>query len=186
MTKTKLNFAVALLAGSLICTLSVFALSDGEEEADQRSTTAAAMGEINVEEIQAQVESALEGVPWEEISRQLADVQGILDGVDPEAIRAQVEAAMADLDVERIRAEAREALDDVDWDEIRRDIEAAHAEIETMDLEGVRADVLQALDDVDWDEIRKTLQDAKGMAAGELEALDEILKELGNDGSGVI
>ncbi len=185
MTQTKLKFAAALLAGSLILTLSVYGLSDDEEQAEPQSAAAVA-AEIDVEEIHAQVESALEGVPWEEIGQQLADVRGILDGIDPEAIRAQVEAAMADLDVEAIRAEARQALDDVDWDEIRQDLENARAEIETMDLEGVRADVLEALEDVDWDEIRRDLEDAKGLAAEELKALDEMLEELGDSGSGVI
>ncbi len=139
MTRTKRNFLAALLASGLILSLSVYGLSEGEEPADPQ---AVAFGEIDVEEIHAQVERALEAVPWEEISRQLAGARGVLDDVDPEAIRAEVEAALAGLDAEEIHAEAREALEDVDWDEIRRDIEAGRSEIETMDLEGVRADVL--------------------------------------------
>ncbi len=184
MTKTKLRFAAALLAGSLLVTLSVYGLSDGEDQAEPQA--AAALDEIDVEEIHAQVERALESVQWDEIGRQLADARGVLNDIDPEAIRAQVEAAMADVDIEAIHAEAREALEEVDWDEIRRDIEDARAEIETLDLEGVRADALKALEEVDWDEIRRTLEDAQGIAAEELEALDEVLEELRAGSSGVI
>lgn len=182
MTKTRLALAVALLSAGLFVSFSVYALSDGEEPVEPQS----AIGEIDVEEIHAQVERALESVPWDEIRRQLADTRGIMDDIDPDAIRAEIEAAMADLDVEAIQAEAREALKEVDWGEIRRDIEAARAEIETMDLEGVRADVLEALEEVDWDEIRRTLEDAQGIAAEELEALDEVLEELRGGSSGVI
>ncbi len=85
MTRTQYNFAAALLAASLILSLSVYGLSDGEDEAESQ---AVAVDEIDVEEIQRQVESALESVQWEEISQQLTDVRGILDDIDPQAIRA--------------------------------------------------------------------------------------------------
>ncbi len=185
MNRTRLIFASALLAGGLILSISVYGLSEAEEPVDSQ-VPAAVLDEIDVEEIQAEVERSLEPVPWDEISAQLADARGVLDSLDLDAIRAEVEAAMAELDVEEIRAEARQALDEVDWDEIRQDVEAAHAEIEAMDLEDVRADVREALAEVDWDEIRRTLEEASGLAAEELEALDELLEELGTGSSGVI
>ncbi len=186
MTRTKLNFVAALLAASLIVPLSVYGLADGQEGDDNQQADRTALDDIDVEEIDRRVERALEAVPWPEISRQLADVRGILDGVDPEGIRAEVEAAMDELDVEQIRADVREALEGVDWDEIRQDIEDARAEIEKMDVEGIRAEVFEAVEDVDWDEIRRSLEDAKGVAAEELRVLDEVLEELGIAGSGVI
>ena len=177
MTSSKLRYAAALLAAGLIVSLSVGALADGQEpDHDPRV-------EVDVEEIHARAGRALEAVPWDELRRALVDVRGILDGVDTEGIRAEVEAAMAELDVEEIQAEIREAFEDVDWDEIRRDIEAAHAEIETLDLEGVRADVLEAFEGIDWDEIRRTLEHAEGVTAEELEKLVE---ELGIGDGGVI
>ena len=177
---TRFSFIAVLLAAGLMLSLSVYGLADGEESAGT------AVDETDVGEIHAQIEGALKAVPWEEIGRQLADVQSSLDGIDPDAIRAEVEAAMAGLDIERIHADARAALEDVDWDAIQRDIEAAHAEIETMDLEDVRADVLEAMEEIDWDEIHRTLEQAKGLAAEELEALNELLEAFETGSSGVI
>ncbi len=186
MTRTKLSFAAAtLIVACMIVSLSVYGLAEGQEPDDNHQnpqTGVTALDDIDVEEIHRQVEGVLDAVPW----AKLADVRGILDGVDAEGIRAEIEAAMEVLDMEEIHAEVREALEGVDWAEIQQDVEDAKSEIETIDLEGIRGDVREALEDVDWGEIRRSLEEAKGVAADELQALDELLEELGVAGSGVI
>ncbi len=177
MTKTKLSIAAALLAAGLILSLSVYALPGGEEAEPQDRQEPVV--EIDVEAIQRSVERALEAVPWEEIHQQLGDVQGILDGVDVEAIRAEVESAMADIDVAAIHAEVEAAMADIDVDAIRAEVETAMADI---DVAAIRA---EALEDIDWDEIRLVIEEAKGVTAEELDALEEMLEELSGN-SGVI
>ncbi len=194
MTKTKLSFAAALLAVGLILSLSVYGLPGGEEAAEPQDPQDSVV-EIDVEEIQRSVERALEAVPWEEIHQQLGDVQGILDGVDVAAIHAQVESAMADIDVAAIHAEVEAAMADIDVDAIRAEVETAMAdidmdaimaEVETamaeVDVDAIRA---EALEDIDWDEIRLVIEEAKGVTAEELDALEEMLEELSGN-SGVI
>ncbi len=188
MTKTKLNFAAALVAAGLLVSLSAFALAEEREADDNKKQQAgqSAPKEIDVEGIHRRVAGALEAVPWAEISQQLAEARGVVDGIDMEGIRAEVEAAMEGLDLEQINVDVRQALEGIDWEQIREDIEHARSEIETMGVEDIRTNVLEALKGVDWDDIRRLLKEAEGVTAEELRAFDEALEDLEGAGSGVI
>ena len=181
MTKTQLKFLVPLIAVVSCVSLSVFALSDGEGQADDHRTASA----VDVEAIHRHVERALAAVPWETIGHELADLRVTLDDLDMDEIHAEVEAALEEIDVEAIQAEVSESLADIDWEEIHREILEARSEIDAADLEAVQIEVQEALESIDWDEIRQTLEAAGGLAAEELEALEEALEALGG-GSGVI
>jgi len=157
--KNKLRFPLAMLAMVLLLSLSAYALPKTDESADPRPKSRAQVHET--ESSHGDFEDALSAVPWDELRAALSEVSTVLDEVDTDEIRREIEEAMAEIDLEEIHLEARAAMEGVDWEGIRQEIEDAHAEIKDAHLEDVHREVREAMDSVDWEEIHQEIEDAQ-------------------------